>query len=81
MSEFSSWQWILGSGVASVVLASYIFGIMKNIIYTRLEGEKLENRLEALEGKIGNRLDRIEDKIDRISQLGCPMGFKKSDQK
>lgn len=81
MSEFSNWQWILGSGVASVVLASYLFSLVKNIVFTRLEGEKLENRLEAHEGKMSNRLDRIEDKIDRISQLGCPMGFKKSDQK
>lgn len=52
--------------VAITIAAISMIGYASNYIYTRSEANLLEKRIDNIDGVFTKRLERIEDKLDRI---------------
>jgi len=50
-----TWQWLAATAIASTIMMSSLFGF----VYSRVEGDKLERRVELLEERIYRELQEI----------------------
>lgn len=57
--------WAVSTGVAAVMMLGYIH----NFVYTRIEGEKLERRVDDVSKEYRVELRALSDKIDEIYRL------------
>ena len=63
-NRLSPLGWFVASTVIGISLAAYASGF----VFTRTEGELLEKRVDKVESETMRRLERIEDKIDKLAE-------------
>jgi len=63
-NKLSPFIWFVGSAIIGISLAAYASGF----VFTRNEGASLEKRVDKVESETIRRLERIEDKIDKLTE-------------
>lgn len=60
--KISPLMWLVATMVAAVTMVA----AASTYVYTRNEGVHLEKRIDRVDSEVSRRLERIEDKVDRL---------------
>ena len=63
-AKYMAFAWIGATIVAALTMVSFL----TSQTYSRAEGQNIEKRVDKIEVNIDNRLTRIENKLDTLSQ-------------
>ena len=62
-------QWAVATAISTVVMVLSVLAWVDGHVYTRREGEKLEQRFTDFEDKVDRQLTSVHDKVTKMYEI------------
>ena len=62
-------QWAVATAISTVVMVLSVLAWVDGHVYTRREGEKLEQRFADFEDKVDRQLTSVHDKVTKMYEI------------